>query len=66
MTKKQIQEWHEEGVQLANTYLKCETRMVELLSFLASASGYLYFQCPSTLTDKFLAGLTETSSPVGI
>ncbi len=47
MTKKQIQEWHEEGVGLASTYLKCEARMVELLSLLAGANGYLYFQCPS-------------------
>ena len=47
MTKKQIQEWHEEGVGLASTYLKCEARMVELLGLIANARGYLYFQCPS-------------------
>ncbi len=47
MTKNQIQEWHEEGVQLANTFLQCEARMVELLSLIAGASGHLYFQCPS-------------------
>ncbi len=47
MTKKQIQDWHEEGVQLASAYLKCEARMVELLSLIAHANGYLHFQCPS-------------------
>ena len=47
MTKNQIQEWHEEGVGLASTYLRCEARMVELLSLIAGTSDYLYFQCPS-------------------
>ncbi len=55
MTKKQIQEWHDEGVQLAGTYLKFEARMVELLSLIAGARGYLYFGSSWNLGEKTIS-----------
>ena len=44
-SKEMIQEWHDEGVELAYMWKRCEFRMVELLGFIHRSEGYLLYEC---------------------
>ncbi len=46
-TSLMIQDWHEEGLNLAAHYKRGEARMVELLSLIAQHKGYYLYQCDS-------------------
>lgn len=46
-TNEMIREWHEEGVELANLWKRCEHRMVELLGFMHESRGYYLYDCAS-------------------
>ena len=44
-SREKIQEWHEEGVELAYVWKRCEHRMVELLGLIYQSKGYLLYEC---------------------
>ena len=46
-TKEMIQQWHEEGVELAYVWKRCEHRMVEILGFMYQSKGYYFYECAS-------------------
>ena len=46
-SREQIRQWHEEGVELAYVWKRCEHRMVELLGFLYQCKGYYLYECAS-------------------
>lgn len=46
-TNERIQQWHEEGIELAHLWKRCEHRMVELLGFMHVSKGYYLYDCAS-------------------
>ncbi len=46
-TRDEIHHWHKEGIEVAERYLRCEHRMVELLALMAESRGYYIFGCGS-------------------
>ena len=46
-SKDKIKDWHEEGVELAFVWKRCEHRMVELLGFMYQSKGYYLYACAS-------------------
>jgi hypothetical protein len=44
---EQIQLWHDEGLEVATQWRRCEFRLVELLRHMSLTRGYYLYQCES-------------------